>query len=323
MCALWATCMTRVQFQRNFFTTFTGLLIGLSAAASGCNLDRIAVDTTAGIMAQAEGVARSYFDWESAGYASPSGIIQLEGLHIVSPDNDELTLTLVKAYMAYAYGWVMDAYEVAERAGDTELADHHKQRAYLMYSRARDLSMRVVTHRVPDSKGKFTTSDTKALAGYLKEKFGDEDLPGLFWLMMSWSSAVNNSTHMEDLSDMSTLRVIAHWVVDRKPEYEDAGALAFLGGFEASMPKAFGGNPPKAKEYFERALQLTGRKNHILLINYANTYAVAAQDRALYVAIIREILESPDQGAPYRMSNKVARRRATRMLTKVDELFFD
>lgn len=302
---------------------FTGLVIGLSVAASGCNVDRIAVDTTAGIMAQAESVARSYFDWESAGHASPAGIIQLEGLHIISPDNDELTLTLVKAYMAYAYGWVMDAYEVAERAGDTQLAEHHKQRAHLMYTRARDLSMRVVTHRKPDSKGKFTTSDTKALASYMAATFDNDDLPGLFWLMMSWSSAINNSTHMEDLSDMSTLRVIAHWVVDHKPEYEDAGALAFLGGFEASMPKAFGGDPPKAKEYFERALKLTGRRNHILLINYATTYAVAAQDRALYVSIINEILEAPDQGAAFRMSNKVARRRATRMLSKVDELFFD
>ena len=49
-------------------------------------------------------------------------------------------------------------------------------------------------------------------------------------------------------------------------------ALVFLGGYEASMPKAVGGNPEKAKDYFERALKLTGRKNHIVLINYATLY---------------------------------------------------
>src|ERR1700742_3056446 len=114
-------------------------VLGLSAGLAACHLDRVAVDTPPGFLARAEPVARSYFDWESAGYASPSGIIQLEGLHLVSPDNDALSLTLVKAYMAYAYGWVMDEYEIAYNAGDFDTAEHHKYRAHLMYSRARDL----------------------------------------------------------------------------------------------------------------------------------------------------------------------------------------
>jgi hypothetical protein len=310
----------KLYLDSRIFKPFIGLLM---LASSGCDLDRVAVDTTAGIMVKAEGVARSYFDWESAGYASPAGIIQLEGFHLISPNNDPLALTLVKAYMAYAYGWVMDSYELAERAGDFELSEHHKQRAFLMYTRGKDLAMRVINHRHAGASEHFTTSDTKAFASYLAQNFDEDDLPSLFWLMMSWSSAVNNSAHMEDLSDMSTLRAIAQWVVDRKPEYEDAGALVFLGSFESSMPKAYGGNPDKGKAYFERALKLTGRKNQILLINYASTYAVAMQDRALYVGLMREIIESPDLGAPYRMSNKVARRRAGRMLTRVDELFFD
>jgi hypothetical protein len=141
--------------------------------------------------------------------------------------------------------------------------------------------------------------------------------------MMAWTSAINNSPHSEDLADMAELRVIADWVIQRDPGYEDAGALVFLGGFESSMPKAFGGDPVKGKEYFERALKITGRKNHIVLINYATLYAVNAPDRALYVSLMREIIEAPDQGAPYRMSNKVARRRAARALQRVDELFYD
>lgn len=291
--------------------------VGLSA----CNLDRVAVDTTAGVMAKAEPVARSYFDWESAGYASPSGIIQLEGLHLVSPDNDRLSLTLVKAYMAYAYGWVMDEYEIAYHAGDFDTAEHHKYRAHLMYSRARDLALRVVSRR--DAKFREQLNkDPKELAAYLEKNFDEDDMPALFWLMMSWTSAINNSPHTEDLTDMTALRVIAHWVVKRNPGYEDAGALVFLGGYESSMPKAFGGDPAKGKEYFEQALKLTGRKNHILLINYATLYAVNVQDRALYVSLLREILEAPDQGAPFRMSNKVARRRATRALARTDDLFF-
>jgi len=300
-----------------------GVWVVLGALISaGCSLETMAVNTTAGILSRGEGVARSYFDWESAGYASPAGIIQFEGMHMISTDNAQLSLSLVKSYMAYAYGWVMDAYEIADQAGDSELAEHHKYRAHLMYSRARDLALRVVAQRDPNVR-KELERDPQTLAKYLRKTFDEEDLPGLFWLMMSWTSAINNSPRAEDMSDMAALRVIAEWVMEKNPGYEDAGALVFLGGFESSMPKAYGGNPEKGKALFERALALTGRKNHILHINYAKLYAVNQQDRKLYVSLLHEIIEAGDQGAPFRMSNKVARRRAVRALARVDEYFVE
>jgi len=287
----------------------------------GCSVNRIAVNTTAGVLSEAESSTRAYFDWESAGVAAPSGIMQLEGLHTVSPDNDELSLTLLKAYMAYAYGWVMDSYEEANQRGDFALADHHKQRAYLMYSRARDLGVRVLRHR-DEHLPEMLNKDPKTLRAYLDKQFDADDMPALFWSMMAWTSAINNSPNLDDLADMSALRVIAEWVVKRDPGYEDAGALVFLGGFEASFPVQLGGHPEKGKAYFEQAMKLTHRHNHILLINYATLYAVAVQDRALYLSLLHAILEAGDQGAAYRLSNKVARRRAVRALARTDELFF-
>jgi hypothetical protein len=191
-----------------------------------------------------------------------------------------------------------------------------------MYSRARDLALRVVSQHDPNIREALALP-TKDLAAYLDRKFDKDDLPHLFWLMMSWTSAINNSPHTEDMADMAELRVIAKWIIERDPGYEDAGALVFLGGFESSMPKAFGGDPAQGRKYFDRALELTQRKNHILLVNYATLYAVNVQDRELYVKLMREIIEAPDQGPAFRMSNKVARRRAARALQRVNELFYD
>jgi hypothetical protein len=288
----------------------------------GC-VNKLAVDTTAGILSEAEDSTRAYFDWESAGYAAPSGIMQLEGLHTISPENVTLALTLAKAYMAYAYGWVADSRELAEAKGDFDVAAHHQARAYFMYKRAHSLVLRAVRDRDP----KFVdmlTKEPKVLTAHLKKFWHDreDDLPLLFWLMMSWSSEVNNAPDMDALIDMPTLRTIAAWIVQLDPGYEDAGALVFLGGFECSMPAAVGGNPKKGKEYFEQALALTKRKNHIVLFNYALFYGIAAQDRKLYTSVMHEILEAPDQGNLYRLSNKVARRRAVRALERTDELFY-
>jgi hypothetical protein len=299
-----------------------GALLALCVASSAGCVDRMAVDTTAGILSEAEGSTRAFFDWESAGYAAPSGIMQLEGLHLISPDNDELTLTVAKAYMAYAYGWVMDAYESAEARGDFDAAKHHQMRAYWMYTRARDLVLKVVAAQDPELPA-LLSKDPKTLTAHLKARWRDreDDLPGLFWLMMTWSASINNSPDVDSLIDMPMIRTLAAFITELDPGYEDAGALVFLGGFECSMPPEFGGDPKKGKEYYERALGMTHRKNHIVLLNYAVFCAVAAQDRALYTSLLHEILEAPDQGNLHRLSNKVARRRAERALAKTEELF--
>jgi len=101
------------------------------------------------------------------------------------------------------------------------------------------------------------------------------------------------------------------------------GALAFMGGLYGSYPEALGGNHPLASCYFERALKLTERRNHIVHVNYAKLYAVAAQDRELFVRLLEEVVEAEDQGDHYRMGNIVARRRAERYLSQVDEFFME
>jgi hypothetical protein len=249
--------------------------------------------------------------------------MQLEGLHTISPDNETLSLTLAKAYMAFAYGWVMDKWEEATVKGDFDEAAHHQQRAFLMYSRARDLVMRVIQGHDPKFP-EMVKQDPKAFTAYLRAEWNDpdDDLEKLFWLMMTWNSAVNNSPDMDASIDMPAIRTLAAYIAEINPGYEDAGALVFLGGFECSMPAALGGDPTKGRKYFDQAVALTKRKNHIVLLNFAQLCGVANQDRALYTALLREILEAPDQGNSVRLSNKVARRRAVRALARTDELFY-
>lgn len=293
----------------------------LGVLLTGCSLNEVAVNTTANVLVEAQDTTVGYFDWESAGMAAASGIMQLEGLHRISPDNEELTLMLVKAYMAFAYGWVMDAHEVAKSQGEMALAEHHQQRAHLMYSRARDLSMRMLRSREEHFEA-MTHESPKVLHAYLADEFDDaeDDIAPLYWLMMSWSAAVNNSPSSADFVDMPSIRTIAEWIEALDPSYEDGGTLVFLGGFDASYPQQIGGNPAKGKAYFERALALTQRKHQIYLVNYAMLYAVNVRDRALFESLLHEVIDAGDAGPKYRLPNKVAKRRALRYLARVTEL---
>lgn len=302
------------------------LLILLGAATiPGCDFNKIAADTTARVgAAGAEGV-NGFWDYEIFGAAVPGAILQGEALVRSSPDNEMLLLGQAKSYVSYAYGWVQDEWERADEKGDFEAADQLEARVMRLYKRAAQLSLRAVHNRDDGGKlrEKLKTRDLPALAAYLKENFKDrEDAAPLYWAGLSWGSQLANSGgSVTDLGDAPVARALLERSVDLDPAYSDAGALGVLGTVEASFPALFGGNLEKAKAYYDRALEVCNRRNHLILLSYAKTYAVAIQDRDLFLKMLREILDAPDQGSDIRMSNKVARHRAERYIKRVNDWF--
>jgi hypothetical protein len=290
---------------------------------SGC-LTKVAANTTANFLTEAAPAARAYFDYESAGNAAANGLIQLEGLHRISPGNENLTLTLAQGYVAYAFGWVMDRQEAAQLDGRFDEADREQARAYFMYERARLLVLSLMRQR-DDGIDRALERDPAVLTAYLREHYADpeDDIELVFWLAVAWGSVISNSPSNTALIDLPQVKALAQHSVALDEKYENGGALALLGGFEAAYPEQLGGNWKKGREYFERAIAISGRRNHLHQINFARIYAVNAQDRALFVSLMREVIESGDQGDAVRLSNKVARRRAERYLRYVDELFLE
>jgi hypothetical protein len=287
-------------------------------ALGGC-IKSLAADTTADFLTEAAPAVRGFFDYETAGYAAANGLLQLEGLHTVTPEHEGLTLALVQGYIAYAFGWVMDKHEDALLLGNYEEADRQQARAYVMYARARQLVLRLMRKRDPGIDDALN-GDPDQLRGYLRKHYPDpkEDTELVFWCAVAWASEITNAPSLDALVDLSTVKVLAEHSIDLDEGYENAGAVALLGGIESSIPR---GDWKKGKAYFERALKLSGRRNHLHQINYARIYAINAQDRPLFQSLLREVIAAGDQGNDVRMSNKVARRRAERNLAHIDDLF--
>ena len=65
----------------------------------------------------------------------------------------------------------------------------------------------------------------------------------------------------------------------------------------------------------------TDRKNLIIQFNYARTYAVQTQNRELFVQLLEEVIAAGDVNRETRLLNKIARRRAQRYLTDINEFF--
>ena len=232
---------------------------------------------------------------------------------------------MAKSYVSYAYGWVQDDWELADDKGDFETADRIESRVMRLYKRAAQLGLRAV--RLRDDEGKLNEKlrarDLPALKAYLQKNYTDKsDAPALYYAGLAWGSQMANSGgSVSDLADAPVARALLERSVDLDPAYADAGALGVLGTVEASFPELFGGSLEKAKAYYDRALEVCNRRNHLILLSYAKTYAVAKQDRQLFINLIYEILNSPDQGSDIRMVNKVARHRAERYIKHLNDWF--
>jgi hypothetical protein len=301
---------------------FGALLV--SASLPACNFNKFAADQTAGLLNEAAPAIDGFWDYDMAGLGTPGAIMQLEAFHAVTPDNEALSLNLAKAYVGYAIGWVENEYEIAYAAGEMDKSDRLRQRARLLYERARNLALRAMRVRDKGIDAALKASDESTLPKYLAAHYEDkkDDIGPVFWAGLAWGAAVNMS--LDDpsmLAELPTAKALVTHAKNLDDVYFNGGAYVFLGAMESSFPKAMGGDPEKGKALFEQGLSRTGRKNHMMLVNYARTYAVNTQNRALFAQLLNEVIDAPDQGTSVRLSNKVARRRAERYLTQADQWF--
>lgn len=289
----------------------------------GCDLTKMAAGQTAHVFQRASPAFDRQSDYEFAGQAAAGSVMQLEGVLNVIPDNEILMLEAAKGWTGYAFGYIEDSMELAELAGNLDEADHQRGRARTMYLRARDLG-RMMLEQQEEGFEDAVAAGPDALRDFIAENFDDEeDAPGLFWTGYAWGSAINVS--LDDpalIADLALARTLVERSVELDPTYYNAAGLTFLGFANSIVNEMFGGNPPRGREYFERALVGTERRALMVQFNYARSYAIQVQDRALFEQLLHEVLEAPEDILPEaRLPNVIAKRRAARYLARVDELF--
>jgi hypothetical protein len=307
-----------------------GLCLALGGAPvagslAGCDMAKIAASSTIRVFVRASPAINRYRDPDLAEAAIPASISQLEGVLVVKPESTDLRILLGRAYGSFGYGFLEDRMERAQLADDPETADHYRQRASLAYRRGREVSMEQLTLWEDDGGG----AEAAARAGidawtrYLR-RFDDADqAPVLFWAAYNWARYIGvNRDDVNAIADLPFVKALADRVLQLDRSYYNYAPVALHAGILASLPAALGGQPQEAKREIEEAIRLTERKNLLYLVTEAQLVAVALQDRTLYRTLLQEVLDaSPDIDPDNRLGNLLAKRRAARMLGRIDDLF--
>jgi hypothetical protein len=306
----------------------TPSLAGLAAAClwltqAGCSMTKLVADQTAGMVQEGAPALDAMEDYEVAGLGIPGGIVQLETFLHISPDNPKLGLNLAKAYVGYALGWVEHQYDLADTAGNLELADERRAQARRLHLRGRDLALHQLAVR---NKGieKAIRGDEEELKKFLAKAYKKKsDAAALFWCGSGWGAAIDMSRDQPDLIvELPIAKALVARAKELDESYYNYGPGMFLGAVEASLPQAMGGNPAAGKALFDEALEKSDRKNLMIQFQYARTYAVNTQNKELFEKLLHEVIDAPDLGPATRLPNAIARVRAKLWLEKRGQNLF-
>jgi hypothetical protein len=235
---------------------------------------------------------------------APSLLLLIDGLIAADPGNDRLLMTATQAYGMYA----------------SVLAEHGKaERAVNMSIKARDYGISLI-NRLPgleNLNGQTLADLEMALAKIKPDKVGY-----LFWGSYGWAVWIEYQEGAPAaMADLPIVERIMLRVVELDESYYHGGAHIFLGAYYGSRPQIYGGKPEESRKHFERALAINKRKFLLTQVVYAQTYARMMFDRQLYLQLLTEVIEQPLTDSSMAASNKLAKVRAAKLITQVDEYF--
>ncbi len=292
--------------------TLAFALLFFAATQTGC----IAAMLTNGQIAatrRASGAFGTLGDYELARGAASAGLVQFEGMHRLAPNNEDALVLLTQGWAGYGFAFAEDDMEVAELAGNEDLAAYHKKRALHAYERAVSHGLELLALRDRGFLPARRNADT--LKAWLAENFSaKDDAVGLFWTGYAWLLRTQLQRDVpEVVADLFVGISFIERSVELDPEFLHYSGTVALGAYHA---RAHFAELKDSKRLFEEALAKTQHKALVVQLTYARTYACVTVDRPLYESLVGEVLKADDPDPEQRLNNTIAQRRAKRLLER-------
>ncbi len=272
---------------------------------SSCSVQKLALRSMSGILDNSMAALFEESDLKLAEQAIASDLKLLEGLIKSDPNNQKFLLLACQGFASYALGFV---------------EDQDLDRAQSLYLRGRDYGLKILQKKpsfLPALSG-----DLDRLAAALKN-FDRNEVPALFWTANNWANWINlNLTDTDALADLPRVQLMMQRVLELDEGYFFGGAHLFFATIYASRPRLLGGDLDKARHHFSRCFEFAQDKFLLPYVYYARYYAPRTFDTELFTNTLQKVLATPDDILPeQRLPNAIAKRKASDLLQRIDELF--
>lgn len=272
---------------------------------SGCALTtRMMVDMSSPVVDQMNDSFNKTCDIQIIRESMPFTVAGLSGLIDISPKNRSFLLNGAHGYFAYAFSFVEDTDEA---------------RASRLYLKSRDYGMRILF------KNEAPFILDKPLAEFERQvkRIRKKDVPALFWTTLSWLSYIRlNLSNVRVFLDVPKAESMIRRLIELDGTYYFGSPYLAMACFYADQPEISGGNPAKAKEYFEKAIEISNGKFLMHHLFFAKYYAVRKQDKVLYMNLLTHIMDTPGDILPDHCAvTAVCKLKAEQLMDHVDDYF--
>jgi predicted anti-sigma-YlaC factor YlaD len=292
------------------------ILAGSALLLASCSVRKYAIDQLGDALAGSGSTFGSDPDPELIRGAVPFSLKLVESLLAESPKHEGLLLAANKGFAQYAYAFVLqDADELEDK--DRAAAQAMRIRASKLFLRARDYGLRGLELR----HAGFTQQlkgDPKAAAQAITAK----EVPLAYWTALSWAAALAASRDMFMLPQIPQFEALIERALELNESYDRGALHSFMITFEMGSPTRRGDKAARAKQHYDRALELAGGHQAGPYVAYAENVLITAKDRAGFEAELKKALAVDVNAEPeYRVVNLVIQRRARWLLGRADRLF--
>jgi len=243
-------------------------------------------------------------DLELVRDGAPAFLLMLDAMAEGQPDNPAILLAAADAQMAYATGFVDKS---------------NKTRSKIMYAKAKNYGLQALSRNKHFAKALNGRQEKFEAA---LQTFKKKDAGALFTTASSWVMwIIASSDSPAALGEMPRVMAMMDRVQELDPSIREGGVDMFYGLYYTVLPLGGGRDLEKAREHFERSMDLAGTDYLLPRVAFAEFYARYAFDQVLFESTLNEVLEAEPDTPEYTLMNAVAQKRAQALLDKTDDLF--
>jgi len=130
-----------------------------------------------------------------------------------------------------------------------------------------------------------------------------------------------HSSDMNSIAELPQIEALLNHYLDISGDAVNSSAYTYMGILLTLRPPAAGGQPEKAREYFEKAIELTDGKDLGAKVEFARSYAKKLYEREMHDSLLNEVMEADPYQDGYTLGNVLAQDDAVLLLAEADDYF--
>lgn len=130
-----------------------------------------------------------------------------------------------------------------------------------------------------------------------------------------------HSSDWNSLAELPQIEALFNHYLDISGDEVNGSVYTFMGILLTLRPPALGGEPERAREYFERAIAETNGNDLNAKVEFARGYAKLLYERELHDQLLNEVINADPYKDGFVLSNVMAQEEAATLLAEADDYF--